>query len=341
MFDLQRTKPTQAIKTKPDIKIESDFEEWYQKLVSEAAKEGSDTITLRKVDLTPEFAAVVLAHNSKNRKPSRSIVSKYADRMRRGEWELTFELLAVDWNGYVQEGGHRLTACVLSDVTIPVHIAFGADPSTFDVIGQGKIRSAGDVLQIAGVPNYNSIAGLYRLIYLYDTSRRTYQTKDLTHRDIAAYVAVNNDKMQASLRAQRAAKTNTLPRPLVFAAAHYCITETVESLRGQLESEGYTTSETQVMLERKREGVDKWFVRLTKGFGITGKEDATHWLRKRLLDDAVKSHAYGPPKVEAVFTFLINGWNSFASGQKPIKDFHYTVGESIPRVAPAIEWSNI
>jgi hypothetical protein len=341
MFDLHKPKTPQVIEMKPKIKIESDFEEWYQKLISEAARKGPRTLTVRRMDLTPEFAAVALTHNGKNRKPAGPTVVKYVDRMKRGEWELTFELLAVDWNGNIQEGGHRLTACATSGITIPVYMGFGADPATFDVIGQGKTRSAGDVLQIEGVANCNQIAALYRLIYLYDTGSKTYNVKDLTHRDIATYVAVHNDEMQASLVSQRMALKNKLPRTPVFAAAHYCIARQVEGLKDWLVTEGYSASEIQLMLQRKREGVDKWFERLTTGFGITGKEDATHWLRKKLLEDSIRSHAYGPPRLEAVFTFINRGWNAFSSHQRPLKNFHYKAGDSIPRIAPAKEWVNI
>lgn len=345
MFDLY--KPTVTPKTgmvmMPEINIDSDFEEWFRRLVDEArgqVAEGKGPI-VRPLTLKPDFARVLIEHNTHNRKPSQSVVDKYARAMQAGLWELTMECITVDRDGFIQEGGHRLTACIKSGITIPCHIAFGSDPKVFDIIGQGKHRNAGDILQIHGVANSSKMSELCRLIYLYDENLKVFNTsRDLTHRGISEYVSVHHDAMQNSLTMQRLAQKEKLPRANVYAAAHYCITALVGGLKEWLISEGYKIDEIRNLLISKEEAIEIWFLNLLKNTNIS--EGTTIWyLRKKLQEGAINRHAYGPPRAEALFTFLIRAWNAHASSQNPLRKFHYTHLDGIPRIHPAREWVNV
>lgn len=118
--------------------------------------------------ITPEIAKEYLEKNTKNRLISQQQLARYARNMKEGKWkEDTGELIKISKTGVVLDGQHRLSAVVLSGVSIYFHIAYNVDDSVFDVIDTGKSRNAGDVFKIAGVSNANNTAAIiahYNLI---------------------------------------------------------------------------------------------------------------------------------------------------------------------------------
>jgi hypothetical protein len=350
MFDLIKNvtdlpKSKDGLIMLPEINIDGDFEEWIRLLVEEARDKSyvdkNSGPIVRPLSLTPDFAAALLRYNDTNRRPARGTVEKYVKRMKRGEWERTMECITIDLNGMVQDGGHRLTACVKSGITIPVHIAFGSSPRVFDVIGQGKTRDAGDILQIHGVANSRKVAELCRLIYMYDKRLRVFNTaRDLSHRDIASYVETHNQKMQDSLVMQRLAAREKLPRANVYAAAHYCITATVDDLGTWMTDNKYTPDQIEMFIGTRKEAVENWFLNLIRGI-VHSKNETSWYLRRKMFADAINNHAYGPPRTEAVFNFLVKGWNAYACSDKPLKKYHYVHGDGITRITPPNKWTNL
>lgn len=106
----------------------------------------------------PEVAAAWLEKNTHNRDLRQRTVDAYAAAMKRGEWKLTPEPIAfchpwTDSQGNhhpetLIEGQHRLWAVVTSGVEVEFTVWWGCAPYEFDVIGQGIVRTQGDVLQI-------------------------------------------------------------------------------------------------------------------------------------------------------------------------------------------------
>lgn len=106
----------------------------------------------------PDVAAAWLEKNTHNRDLRQTTVDAYASAMKRGEWKLTPEPIAfchpwTDSQGNhhpetLIEGQHRLWAVVTSGVEVEFTVWWGCEPDEFDVIGQGIVRSQGDVLQI-------------------------------------------------------------------------------------------------------------------------------------------------------------------------------------------------
>ena len=336
MFDLHKPtpKPTLPPVMREEINIDSDPEGWYRLLVDEAVNQvaNGEGPIIRPLSLTPAFAEVLVQHNGHNRKPSPSVVDKYARAMKDGKWELTMECITVDRDGFIQEGGHRLTACDKAGVAIPVHIAFGSDPKVFDLIGQGKHRNAGDILQIHGVANSSKMSELARLIFLYDDGMDTNNTfRKLTHRDISSYVMEHHDEMQNSLSMQRLAQKERLPRANVYAAVHYCITAVFnEYLQGYLEGSGRDPKDFEAYENQRRDRIDEWFLNILHNTNL--EKGTTSWyLRRKLNEGAINKHAYGPPRTEAIFTYLIRAWNSFET-DRTLRKFHYTHGEGLPRI---------
>lgn len=103
--------------------------------------------------INPALAEELLKNNVFNRTVHKKTVNFYASQMRRGQWELNGEPIIIAKSGRVLDGQHRLYAVIESNTTIKTLMIYGVEDRTFDTINQGKPRSGGDVLSIAGVPN--------------------------------------------------------------------------------------------------------------------------------------------------------------------------------------------
>lgn len=123
-----------------------------------------------KVQLTPEMALIILEHNTSNRPLADSVVDSYAKQMQCGLWKYTGQPIIVATDGALLDGQHRLQACVQAQVTIPITLMFGVDPSAFDKIDIGKKRTAADIFAIHGEHNYALLSATMRWVWRYDNT---------------------------------------------------------------------------------------------------------------------------------------------------------------------------
>ena len=64
------------------------------------------------VIMTPEMAASILETNERNRTPNRDKLAKLVYDIKQGHFELTHQAIALDVNGKLIDGQHRLKAVV-------------------------------------------------------------------------------------------------------------------------------------------------------------------------------------------------------------------------------------
>lgn len=115
------------------------------------------------VTMTPELAERLLRRNDNNRRISPSTVRIYANSMREGLWRNpTPEALAIDRDGQLIQGQHRLLALVSAGVTLQFWINYNADPEDYHVLDRGKKRSISDVLAMEGLVSSNHHAAIAR-----------------------------------------------------------------------------------------------------------------------------------------------------------------------------------
>ncbi len=119
--------------------------------------------------MDPQMAAEILRYNEGNRKLDRSTVELYAGAMKRGEWKLSHQGVAIDDRGNLLDGQHRLAAVVRSGVSVPMLVVRGVDRDSFSVVDTGKRRSASDSLKIIGAADVLNLAASLRYLCLYDT----------------------------------------------------------------------------------------------------------------------------------------------------------------------------
>lgn len=98
------------------------------------------------VEVNPEIDEMLLRLNTRNRPISVPVVFEICQKMLTGEWVETAESLAVDENGHLQDGQHRLLAFLLTGIRMRVLLVIGTDADAFAVIDQGIGRNLRQVL---------------------------------------------------------------------------------------------------------------------------------------------------------------------------------------------------
>lgn len=123
--------------------------------------------TPQLVTLTPQMARDLLAINSHNRPMRDGQVETLAGAIRRGEWKLTHQGIAIDENGVILDGQHRLAAVVRADQPVTMYLTRDVPRETMSVIDIGARRSVGDTLSLAGYTYGSSLAVAVRTIKAY------------------------------------------------------------------------------------------------------------------------------------------------------------------------------
>ena len=122
------------------------------------------------VKISPELAESWMG--AKNRTLRMGAVSKYKEDILNGNWKLTHQAIAIDWNGNVIDGQHRLKAIIMSGISVVMMVTFDADPNTFDILDSGVGRTASDALFITGMAPRTSkiVCAIIPLITNYEAS---------------------------------------------------------------------------------------------------------------------------------------------------------------------------
>jgi hypothetical protein len=138
-----------------------------------------------KFQMTPEVAKAILAHHNTNNRPMRAKhLTDLSREMRDGRWRLTGEAIIFGKDLRLLNGQHRLTAVVNSGVTIVTDIRAGIEEDTFAVIDRGKVRDAGDVLSIAGMPNPTRLGRAIRWAYTFEQGAIANRGGNLTPEEV-------------------------------------------------------------------------------------------------------------------------------------------------------------
>lgn len=113
------------------------------------------TENFRPANLTVDSIINLLkeVNEARNRKVTIETVRKYARDMTDSKWLWTGAPIAIDYDGFVRDGQHRLLAIVLSGTTQDVLVVRNLDPKAQLVIDVGRPRSIANQMQMANVAN--------------------------------------------------------------------------------------------------------------------------------------------------------------------------------------------
>ena len=138
--------------------------------------------------ITPEVASLLLESNNGNRKLRRQTVCYYADEMKKGNWQLTHQGIAISTEGRLLDGQHRLSAVVLSGVSIQMMVFEDCNDGSFNMMDIGLKRNTNDTIGLS-----HKIAGtINRMISFAEGSNRL-RSKVVSHMDVRSIYDANRD----------------------------------------------------------------------------------------------------------------------------------------------------
>lgn len=262
--------------------------------------------------ITPAKAAELLDNNDSNRPVSAAVVRSFADAMRRGEWKVTHQGIALDSAGRLIDGQHRLTAAVEAGVPLKVLVFTDVEPDTFDVLDAGKKRSAADALAIAGEKSTHLLASMIRVVWLFDNRP-----------DIAWYgggASVSTPQILALL--------DMHPKIRDFVPVAQEIADTTGTIKSAAGAASYLVSRNNA--KRK---VQPWLEGLIEGAGL-GRGDARLKFRNHMTALARKEAGEVQRRRdnrEHVWLYL-TAFNAWAT-KETLKTLRYATGKPMPKIA--------
>jgi len=190
----------------------------------------------KRVQITPEMAAVILRDYNRHNRPLFAVTSThYADVMKRGEWTYTGDAIRFYPGKGLADGQHRLDAAVKAGYTLDVVIIpnFPEDAIIF-IDGPGRRRTPSEALSLRKVSNSDIVSGAVTLILRIGESKG-----NVSVFDVVTYSALHEAELKASV-AFTTALFNKYPNSDVVtnrevAAWHYsairagCPVATIES----------------------------------------------------------------------------------------------------------------
>lgn len=105
-------------------------------------------MTFEIIEITPQMASEMLAHNEGNRHINPARVNQYAADMLRGAFE-SLDPIAISEDGKLLNGQHRLKAIIAAG--IPVKMLVAKDVRSTMVFDKGQTRSTADSLKMSGL----------------------------------------------------------------------------------------------------------------------------------------------------------------------------------------------
>lgn len=119
---------------------------------------------LQVLEVTPQQAKAWLKLNTLNRPVRQRYVTYLAEAMKRGEWVVNHQPIALNGNRLI-DGQHRLMAVVESGLPgVKLPVVMDADTNTFDTIDIGAKRSNADIFR-EDVNVMNPITMVARLVH--------------------------------------------------------------------------------------------------------------------------------------------------------------------------------
>lgn len=99
-------------------------------------------------NITPTRAADILTSNTRNRPLRRMVVEQYAAEMRAGRWLQTHQGIALNCDGTLLDGQHRLAAIVESGISQRMVVARGVSSAAQIAMDDHAKRSAADSISL-------------------------------------------------------------------------------------------------------------------------------------------------------------------------------------------------
>lgn len=113
--------------------------------------EQKNIVVTKEITITPEIAKAIVESSdlSIQRRPTQPHISFLASQMQNGKWVLNGDSIRFDTNGNLQDGLHRLMACIKANTPFTTIVVFNLSPRAILTIdNQKRARRFSDVLDV-------------------------------------------------------------------------------------------------------------------------------------------------------------------------------------------------
>lgn len=273
-----------------DLHVEEGVEVPFEEIIKTIPTFASIAVLM-----TPSMASSLLTRLGPNRTLNMKRVNELVRAIRQGDWRESNDAIAIDADGFVTNGQHRLHAIAQSGVAVPILIVKDLHASMMD---DGRRRTIADVLHMGGHANPLVLAGAAVLVWRYSLG---WNVTNYTPRYEEAFrVIAEHPGLEASVVVAKSVKL--LP-PSVAAFVHYMASRSAPAK------------------------ANEFFARLADGANLPEKSPILA-LRNRLTEVASKK-TVSIPRVELI-KLTIKAWNYFEAGRET-KNLKMVKGESFPR----------
>ena len=138
------------------------------------------------IEVWPKAAEALLQiMQGENRPLTPRNVLKLSRALEGNYFEMTGDTIKVNVDHKLQDGQHRLHAGVKADKPFVSHWVFGLPVDNFDILDEGRKRTAGDVLALDKVADYATVAGAIRWVLTIEQGVRNVEIDNHTIRGLA------------------------------------------------------------------------------------------------------------------------------------------------------------
>lgn len=243
------------------------------------------------IEVTPALARLILDRNSNNRSLKAQQVETIARDICDGRWQSNGETIVLSTSGELNDGQHRLTACVAADLPIVTLVAYGTARETRQTIDSNQTtRTPGDFLAMAGIEDGNNIAAT--AAYLWQIRRYGeipkhfgHPSKRPTKQQIQEFVGAHLRSVSLATRVTSSSKAGRLSSKSLIAVALHHIRDAIGA-----HAEG---DEPEIFIKA-----------LLTGDNLRA-DDPVMVVRNRLIDDKRRHRA--DPRV--AMELIVRAWN--------------------------------
>lgn len=130
---------------------------------------------MKKVLVTPSMASEWLKTNTRNRRLSSAHVAHLEHVLRSGQWRINGDAIRFGRDGALQDGQHRLTACVNTGIGFHTFVVWNLESDAFDTIDVDvKPRSVSDIIGLHGVKNANGVSAAVKTLWAFKNTGSFY-----------------------------------------------------------------------------------------------------------------------------------------------------------------------
>lgn len=260
--------------------------------------------------ITPEVAAEMLKHNTRNRHLSSNAKANRGNiywSMKNDAWWLNGESIKFAVDGTLLDGQHRLDACVRTNMPFTTVVVRGISEKAQALMDCGRKRTVSDVLSISGIKNSTVIAAASSIIINYSL------TGEITSSAIASFsremqinfIRTHEDKLAEAIRTVSDSLRTIAPYSPLVALAY-------------------------IMMEDSSDDAKVFFRELASDNPTYQEVDA---LRQYLINYKLKAKKSVDRRT--LGAVCIKAWNAYMNGDE-IKVLRWTRGGAHPEQFPEI-----